>query len=180
MRLDYSFIMKWFWSFPAIVLLFVPQAAAGDLTLFAGFQSPSRGTLSSGGQTISDPTDYGVLGVRYNGSGAFIGFEHTLAYSPNFVQREAWSALANSNLIVGVPAFPIRPYGTVGAGLIYAGGRGPGSFGLRFALNYGGGVKISSVGPVGFRIDFRGYRVPAVESRNLHIFEASAGLLLSF
>lgn len=81
---------------------------------------------------------------------------------------------------MGVPGFPIRPYGTVGGGLIYAGGGGPAAFGLRFALNYGGGVKISSAGPLGFRIDLRGYRVPGVESENLHIFEASAGLLLSF
>lgn len=180
MRPDYSFFMKWIWSFPAILLLFAVPSEGGDLTLFAGLQSPSDVTLSSGGQTISDPTDYGVVGFRYNGSGAFVGFEHTLAYSPNFIRRQAWSALANSNLIVGVPGLPVRPYGTVGAGLIYAGGRGPASFGLRFALNYGGGVKISSVGPLGFRIDLRGYHVPAVESQNLHVFEASAGLLISF
>lgn len=103
--------MKRFWSFPAILLLFAAPAGAGDLTLFAGFQSPSGVTLSSGGQIISDPTDYGVLGVRYNGSGAFIGFEHTLAYSPNFVRREAWSALASSNPSWGSPDSRSGPTG---------------------------------------------------------------------
>jgi hypothetical protein len=37
-----------------------------------------------------------------------------------------------------------------------------GKFGTKFALNYGGGVKVLPAGPVGLRFDVRGYLIPSV------------------
>jgi hypothetical protein len=38
-----------------------------------------------------------------------------------------------------------------------------GDIGSKFAINYGGGVKILPAGPVGVRFDIRGYTVPSVK-----------------
>jgi hypothetical protein len=169
------------------VLLFATvPARAGDLTVFGGFHHPGRVNLSSAGELpgtivqLTDPKDFGVFGVRFNTSDAFIGFEHTLAYSPNFLDSDAFAIIPNSNLIIGVPALRIRPYGTAGVGVIVTGGDGPASFGTKFAFNYGGGVKISLIGSLGFRADVRGYMLPALQDQTLHVFETSAGLLIGF
>lgn len=160
-------------------------ASAGDLTLFGGFHHPGKVTLGSAsmlpgtGAQITDPKDFGVFGVRLNTSGTHLGFENTLAYSPNFVDSNAWAILQSSNLIIGVPA-RISPYGTVGLGLVVTGGQGPADFGTRFALNYGGGVKLTLAGPVGIRGDVRGYSILSVEGQTLNVVETSVGLLIGF
>jgi hypothetical protein len=52
--------------------------------------------------------------------------------------------------------------------------------GTKFALNYGGGLKFPHVaGPLGLRVDLRGYRAGIV-STDLNLFEISGGVLLSF
>lgn len=161
------------------------QASAGDLTLFGGFHHPGKITLGSvdllpaTGAQITDPKDFGVFGVRVNTSGAHLGFEHSLAYSPNFVDSDAWAVLQSSNLIIGVPAW-ISPYGTAGLGLVVTGGQGPADFGTRFAVNYGGGVKFTLAGPVGIRGDVRGYSILSVEGQTLNVVETSVGLVIGF
>ena len=161
-------------------------AHAGDLTLFGGFHHPGQvtlgsvGTLPGTGSQITDPKDFGVFGVRVNTSGSFIGFENTLAYSPNFVDSDAFAVLQSSNLLIGVPSLRVRPYGTAGIGFVFTGGEGPASFGNKFAFNYGGGVKVTLVGPLGLRGDVRGYTIPDVEGQTLNVFESSVGLLIGF
>jgi hypothetical protein len=92
-------------------------AHAGDLTLFDGFHHPGKVTLSSAGTLpgtavlITDPKDFGVFGVRFNTSNSFVGFENTLAYSPNFVDSDAFAVIQGSNLIIGVPELRICPMG---------------------------------------------------------------------
>jgi hypothetical protein len=167
-----------------LVLAAAPARAAGDLTIFGGFHHPGEITLGSIGTLpfgqITDPKDFGVFGVRYNNSRSFVGFENTLAYSPNFVDSDAFAFIQSSNLIIGVPALRVRPYGTAGIGFIYAGGDGPASVGSKFAFNYGGGVKVTLAGPLGFRADVRGYAIPSMESQTLHVLESSVGLLIGF
>ena len=56
--------------------------------------------------------------------------------------------------------------------------------GNKFALNYGGGVKVFPSGPIGGRIDLRGYTIPKIEdprrNQTLNIVELSVGLVFSF
>lgn len=173
---------KYFPYFLWILVFAVDPAQAGDLTVFGGFQNPGDITLTGLGSTsgqITHPGDFGVFGVRLNASPGFMGVESTVGYSPRFLDDDAYSVLANSNFIIGVPATTIRPYATAGLGIVYAGGNGPASFGLRFAFNYGGGVKVSA-GMLGVRIDIRGYSIPGLQSQTLGIFETSVGLLVSF
>jgi opacity protein-like surface antigen len=89
---------------------------------------------------------------------------------------------------VQAPLPKVRPYGTVGLGLIHTStsGNGVGDIGTKFALNYGGGVKILPAGPVGIRFDLRGYAVPSTEfkvfsneSKRLDILEVSVGVIFS-
>jgi hypothetical protein len=170
----------------AFLLLAAVPAHAGDFTLFGGFHHPGQvtlgsvGTLPGTGAQITDPKDFGVFGVRYNNSASFIGFENTLAYSPNFVSSDAFAIIQSSNLIIGVPSLRIRPYGTAGIGFVFAGGNGPAAFGNKFALNYGGGVKISLVGPLGIRGDVRGYSIFGADDQTLQVVESSVGILISF
>ena len=169
-----------------VCLLASGPAYAGDLTLFGGFHHPGKVTLSSAGTLpgtvvqLTDPKDFGVFGIRFNTSESFIGFENTLAYSPNFLDSDAFAIIQGSNLIIGVPGLRIRPYGTAGLGFVFTGGEGPASFGNKFSFNYGGGVKISLVGPLGLRGDVRGYTIPGVQDQNVNVFETSVGLLIGF
>ncbi|MBI4460053.1 MAG: hypothetical protein HY648_08355, partial [Acidobacteria bacterium] len=73
------------------------------------------------------------------------------------------------------------PYGTVGLGTVYIGGNGSEALkGAKFAINYGGGVKLKLAGPVGAQIDLRNYIFPSVLSERLNVFEASVGIVFSF
>ena len=185
MRLDYNFSMRSCCCF--LLLLLSPTLVyAGDLTLFAGFQKPGELSLDPAvfpGQIVdafSNPTDSGVFGARINPGSGPIGLEHTLAFTPRFIDSESKGFIYNSNLLIQIPALPVRPYGTVGAGLIHSSGNTAGVFGTSFAINYGGGVKISISGPVGIRIDVRGYTAPSVQDDTLHIFESSIGVVFGF
>ena len=78
----------------------------------------------------------------------------------------------------------VKPYGTVGLGLSGTSGNGVGVFGTKFAINYGGGVKFTPAGPVGMRVDVRGYTVPSAEFRvfttenqSLTFVEVSVGVI---
>lgn len=170
----------------SLLFLLALPAAAQDVTLFGGFQHPGPVTLGSAGgligtgAQITDPKDFGLFGVRFNSAGSFIGFEHTLAYSPNFISSDAFAVIQSSDLIVGVPSGGIEPYGTAGLGFVFAGGDSPAAFGNRFSINYGGGLKIRLVGPLGLRADVRGYSIFGVEDQTLHVVETSVGLLIRY
>lgn len=157
---------------------------ASDLTVFVGYQNPGRITLRSGGQAaldaLTNPRNFGVVGVRVGHGPQLIGFEHTLAKSVNFIDSNSTAVIYNSNLIVNAPLLIAKPYGTVGAGIVRATGDGPGAFGTKFAINYGGGLKFSLIGPVGGRFDVRGYSISKVQSQRLNVFEMSVGIVFSY
>ena len=170
-----------------LLLLMIAAAAvpvhASDVTLFGGYQHPGNltpGSAAQGGAKLAfDPRDFGVFGFR-SSQGAAIGGEHTIAYSPNFIDSKSRALIINSNVIVHVPLAIARPYVTAGIGAVRASGSGAGSIGTKFALNYGGGLKLSALGPVGGRIDVRGYTIPGVQSQTLKVLEVSLGLVFSF
>ena len=163
-------------------------ADAQDITVFGGFQHPGAIRLTpaiesisgSAGQVLNDAKDFGVFGVRLYRSNASLGLEHTVAFSPNFVNSDARAFIYNTNLRVELPAPLIRPYVTAGAGLLYAGGDGPAAFGSNFTYNYGGGLRVSLLGTAGVRIDVRGYSIRGVEDQTLKVLESSIGIFFSF
>jgi hypothetical protein len=187
--------MKNLGSFLMLVFLFAAAPAyATDVTLFGGFQHQGRVTLDSGttsqlGQAVAqtfDPVNFGVFGFRL-GHGRVLGGEHTLAYTPNFISSDRKAVIYNSNLMLQAP-FPIaRPYGTVGLGGVFTMGDTLIDIGNKFAINYGGGVKVLPAGPVGVQFDVRGYTMPGIEREGtrieadtLNIFEVSVGVVFSF
>jgi opacity protein-like surface antigen len=169
-----------------VLLVSVPARAADvDITGFAGMQREGKLTIQTAPDTarLLNSTNFGVFGVRI-GHGRVFGGEHTLAFSPNFIDANTKAFIYNSNVLVQAPLPVVRPYVTAGLGLIHTSGDGLGVFGTKFAFNYGGGVKILPAGPVGVRFDVRGYAVPSTEfkvfsaeSQRLDFLEVSAGVV---
>src|SRR5262249_41078449 len=151
-------------------------AMANDLTIFGGFQHPGKITLQGAvssavpttTQIISDPINVGVFGIRVS-HGKVWGGEHTIAYTPNFIDSKSKAVIYNSNFMVQAPTPIIKPYATAGAGAFFVSGTGLSDIGSKFAVNYGGGVKVFPAGPVGVRFDARGYTIPSVQSQTLNI-----------
>ena len=163
-------------------------ADAQDLTFYGGFHNPGALRLSPAvgevretvRQPLTDPRNFGVFGVRLYNSSAPLGLEHTVSFSPNFVDSNAWALLAHTNLRLEAPATMVRPYVTAGAGILYAAGDGLAAIGGKFGWNYGGGVRASVMPPVGVRIDVRGYSIKGVQDQTLRIWETSVGISFSF
>ena len=93
--------------------------------------------------------------MRLYRSAAPLGLEHTIAYSPNFIDSDGNVFLYSANLRAELPAPIFRPYATAGGGLVHVGGSGPASFGTKFSFNYGGGLNVEVMAPVGLRFDAR-------------------------
>ena len=71
-----------------------------------------------------------------------------------------------------------------------------GKIGTKFAMNYGGGVKVFPAGPIGVRFDIRGYLIPSVkfnlplptsptatvqsQSQTLNMLEVGVGIVFAF
>jgi len=173
------------------MFLMTLQARAIDLTAFGGVQRQGKLTLQSApGTTVNllrtiNGTNFGVFGVRF-GHGKIFGGEHTLAYAPNFIDAATKAIIYNSDFRLQAPLPVVRPYGVVGLGLIGTSGEGIGRFGTKFALNYGGGVKFTPAGPVGMRVDVRGYTVPTAEfkvftteNQSVNFLEVTVGVIFS-
>ena len=183
--------MKYLWRFLLILVSVLVSAApfsADDFTFFGGFNHPDRITLGQSstvvsgttGQLLTDAKDFGVFGARLFKSTTAVGLEHTLAFSPNFLDSRANALIYNTNLLVQPPAVAIQPYATAGVGLVRAGGSGPAAFGTKFSVNYGAGIKASVFGPWGVRLDVRGYAIRGVEDKYLKVWESSVGLFFAF
>src|ERR1041385_3320214 len=138
------------------ILAAVPAFAASEFTIFGAAQHQGKLTLQSATQTATttsnlNPRTFGVFGLRYS-HGSVIGGEHTLAYAPNFLVSGGHALIYNSDLLIQAPLPKVTPYGTAGLGAIFTwadSGNTLGDIGTKFAVNYGGGVKIYPAGPVG-------------------------------
>ena len=184
--------MKYFFRFLAVALVgFAGSLCAQDFTIFGGFQNPGAITLSSGvsgvgsavGQARVDPKNFGIFGARlYHPLElplALLGLEHTVAYSPNFIDSDGSAFLFSTNLRVGLPSsHTLRPYATAGLGAFRAGGGGAASFGTKFSLNYGGGLNVMLRETVGIRFDVRLHSIRGVEGNPLNVLEPSVGIFL--
>src|SRR2546430_8135457 len=86
------------WVFAAV------PAYASDITLFGGIQREGKLTLQNAVQTGTqnftfNPKTFGVFGFRF-GHGKLFGGEHTLAYTPNFIESRMKAVIYNSNLLI--------------------------------------------------------------------------------
>jgi hypothetical protein len=188
-----SFVCRYLFVAMFVLILRLSAIAADlDVTGFAGVQRQGKLTLRSSPETALNlvrtinSTNFGVFGFRL-GHGRVFGGEHTLAYSSNFIDADTKALTYNSNVLVQAPLPVLRPYATVGLGLIHTWGDGLGVFGTKLALNYGGGIKLLPAGPLGVRFDLRGYAVPSTEfklfrteSQRLDFLEGTVGLIYSF
>ncbi|HYR88359.1 MAG TPA: hypothetical protein VE422_30045 [Terriglobia bacterium] len=165
------------------ILTTVP-AYASDVTLFGGIQREGKLTLRNAVQqgtsnVTFDPRTFGVFGFRF-GHGKLFGGEHTLAYTPNFVESRMKAVIYNSNLFIQAPIPKVKPYATAGLGGVFTFGDSPFDIGNKFAVNYGGGIKVLPAGPVGIRFDVRGYAIPSVQSQTLNVLEVTVGAVFAF
>ena len=162
-------------------------ALANDFTLFGGFQNPGKITLrsavSSGtttaGQIIANPINVGLFGIRV-AHGRVFGAEHTLAYASNFIDSRSKAFIYNSDILIQAPFPVLKPYVTAGAGAIIVKGSSLSDIGSKFAVNYGGGLKAFQKGPIGARLDIRGYSLPKVQDQTLSVIEVSLGVVFRF
>jgi hypothetical protein len=179
---------------------------ASDFTIFGAAEHQGKLTFQSATQTATttsnlDPRTFGVFGIRYS-HGKVIGGEHTLAYAPNFLVTGGRALIYNSDLLLQAPLPKVTPYATAGLGAVFTWSSSSSAFnhaladiGTKFALNYGGGVKIFPGGPVGVRFDIRGYTLPSVSfnipaaianqtikttNQNLNFFEYGIGVVFRF
>ena len=105
--------------------------------------------------------------------------KQTIAYAPNFLESSSKAIFLNSNLVIQAPLPVFKPYATAGLGSILSWGSGVGDIGSKFAINYGGGIKLLPAGPVGIRVDARGYSAFGVQDQTLKLGEVSVGILFS-
>jgi len=177
--------MKSLGRFLIVFVVFCLPAFAedNDLTIFAGAQFPGKITVSqvtSGtSQTLTNPGSAGLFGIRF-GHAKVWGHEETFAYTSKFLDSNSKSVILNSNLVLQAPVPAVKPYFTAGLGTIISWGSGPSDIGSKFGVNYGGGVKIRPAGPIGLRIDARGYSVFGIQSHTLKMGEVTAGILFAF
>jgi hypothetical protein len=179
-----------------IWLWLAPAARAADLSFFVGGAVPGKLRLSSvitPGQTIEELRSGPVFGIRFATNFVpLFGVEHTLAFSSDTLTPKtilnpgsARGFVYNTNLILNVPLGNLVPYATAGLGLIRQYGSAIDPSHTSFAYNYGGGLKVPRLlGPLGLRLDLRGYRAKELRfltsAGGVNIFEASGAVLLSF
>jgi opacity protein-like surface antigen len=152
------------------ILLLAPAAASGQgyLTAFVGgnFGGDSGVSLDESINDTSKLDFGGRLGIL---AGGVFGGEFEIGYTPNFYGKgtvfDSSSVLTMmGNLVLGVPAGPVRPYAVLGLGLIrrtvdYAQGQGPTSVtDSRAAYDLGGGLNLFVSQHVGINADFRYFR----------------------
>jgi len=130
----------------AIVLLSIAAPARADITVFIGANTTPANRQVRGGSL-----GFGVL---------IIGFEGEYAFTPDDPRAAAPSlktGIANVVLQSPVPFFGIQPYFTTGGGFYQE------ELGLHsdtgFAVNTGGGVKVTLAGPIRLRVDYRIFKL---------------------
>lgn len=171
----------------------VPARAQGFISPFVGFNF--GGDQAANCASLTNCEDKRLdWGVAFGSMSGVLGFEEEIAYSKDFFGKTATgnnSVLTlMSNLMVIVPAGPIRPYGVIGLGLIRPHNEFSAS-GLDLsdnALGYdiGGGVNIFLTHGVGIRGDVRHLHtlqdvtLGVLSSERLDFWRGSAGLTFRF
>jgi opacity protein-like surface antigen len=150
----------------AALLLVVSAPARADITAFLG-----ANTTPANRQVRGAALGFGLL---------VIGFELEYAFTPDDPEASAPSLKTGTgNLVLQTPVAiaGFQPYFTTGGGFYQE------KLGIHsdsgFAVNTGGGVKVSLAGPVRLRVDYRVFRLGsgALNTTSQRIY---AGLNLKF
>jgi len=169
-----------------------PARADGFVTPYLGF---NFGGASADCISLTNCEDKRLnLGLSIGSMGGILGFEEDIGYAPHFFSdanaSENAVLTAMSNLLVIIPAGPIRPYGLFGIGLIRTHFQANASA-LDFksnALGYdiGGGVNIFFTRGVGIRGDvrhlrtFKDFNLFGLSTEKIEFWRGSAGLTFRF
>lgn len=172
----------------AVSLAMSLNLSAGDFTLYGGIHNPGKLNFRDAQASPVSNSSGSVFGARVSG-GQLLGLEWSAGISPRFLESSQKAFNTQANLVVSFPVQKTVPYATFGAGLITTRGAETElrDIGLRFNINYGGGLKIPNLaGPLGVRVDVRGYTVPRVSvgplnlQTRLNFLESTVGLLFSW
>ena len=128
------------------MFLFAAAPAWADATVFIGANMT--------------PANRAVRGGAFGAGLLIIGFEGEYAFTPDDPEAAAPSLVTGSgNVLIQTPfaVLGLQPYVTTGAGL-YRETLGSHQD-TSFALNTGGGVKVSLVGPLRLRVDYRVFKL---------------------
>jgi opacity protein-like surface antigen len=134
-----------------------PLAVIALLLLIA---APARADITGFLGANLTPTNRQVLGGAFGIGLLVIGFEGEYAFTPDDPKASAPSlttGMGNVLLQTPVAIFGVQPYFTTGAGLYRErlGTHQDTSFGF----NTGGGVKITLIGPLRLRVDYRVFKL---------------------
>jgi outer membrane protein with beta-barrel domain len=166
--------------------------ADGFVTPFLGF---NFGGASANCISLTNCEDKRLnLGLSFGSMSGILGFEEDISYAPHFFSDANASQnavlTAMSNLLVIVPAGPIRPYGLIGIGLIRTHFQANSSA-LDFTSNalghdIGGGINIFFTPGVGLRGDlrhlrtFKDFNLFGLSTDKIEFWRGSAGLTFRF
>ena len=169
-----------------VVQAFAGAACASDISVFVGVEMPASIKIDDVKTALDNSP---LFGLRFgNNFIRYFGMEHTLAFSSDYLfpsgapeVNAAKGFLYSSNLKINFPdiAEKMVPFLTAGVGIIHQYGDRDLPVGTKFAFNYGGGVKFPKLaGPLGARVDFRGYNAGLL-TKKINIAELSFGLMIS-
>ncbi len=130
------------------------------VVLLALASAPARADITGFIGANTTPTNRQVRGVALGIGLLVIGFEAEYAFTPDDVAATAPSlktGMGNVLLQTPVAFMGFQPYFTTGGG-IYREELGRHQD-TGFGLNTGGGVKVSLIGPVRLRVDYRGFKL---------------------
>jgi opacity protein-like surface antigen len=134
-----------------------PVAVIALLLLIA---APARADVTGFIGANLTPTNRRVLGGALGVGLLVIGFEGEYAFTPDDPKASAPSlttGMGNVLLQTPVAIFGVQPYFTTGAGLYRE------KLGIHqdtsFGFNTGGGVKITLIGPLRMRVDYRVFKL---------------------
>ncbi len=137
---------------------FMKRALICAMVLFAAAPVWADATVFLGANLT--PTNRAVRGGALGAGLLIIGFEGEYAFTPDDPEAAAPSLVTGSgNVLLQTPfaVLGLQPYVTTGAG-IYREKLGTHQD-TSFALNTGGGVKVSLVGPLRLRVDYRVFKL---------------------
>jgi hypothetical protein len=128
------------------LLLLAPARAFADATLFLGANT--------------SPANRTAKGFALGAGLLIIGFEFEYSdTTDDLASRAPALKTGMGNLLLQTPGsfFGIQPYYTVGGGVYHEdlGTNGSIADNTGFGMNTGGGVKISLIGPIRLRVDYR-------------------------
>jgi hypothetical protein len=171
-----------------LALCAVQTYAAGNASFFVGYLNPGDITLNNVKSSLDGTSEFGA---RFEFDFAkILGVEQNIAFSPSIFGnnspagtslKDARGFLYSSNLVINIPLSRFVPYATAGVGLVHPFNLEANPVGTKFAINYGGGVKLERLaGPVGLRFDVRGWTAPDVFNSTLNMMEVSGGVVFTW